>query len=152
MNLYIKCVSLVCITMQLDLCNPIVKICSIHKVIWQFIFNSTLIVIDMWLNTGLVHDIYLKIMEGPWLADQLWEAHVTFFLLHNKLLQVAIWLGLWIVSFSRVLTMWQTPVCWSMIYLCEVVAQGVRSFGSTLCTQTWYQSVYEESLSVLIKI
>ena len=23
-----------------------------------------------------------------------------------------------------------------MIYLCEVVAQGVQSFGSTLCTQT----------------
>ena len=77
---------------------------------------------------------------------------VTFFLLHNKLLQVAIWLGPWTVSLSRVLTTWQTSVCWSMIYLCEVVAEGVRSFGSTLCTQTWYQSVYEEPLSVLIKI
>ena len=42
--------------------------------------------------------------------------------------------------------------CWSMIYLCEVISQGVWSFGSTLCTQTWYQSVYEEPLSVLIKI
>ena len=27
-----------------------------------------------------------------------------------------------------------------MIYLCEVVAQGVQSFGSTLCTRTWYHS------------
>ena len=39
-----------------------------------------------------------------------------------------------------------------MIFLCEVVSLGVRSFGSTLCTQTWYQSVYEEPLPVLIKI
>ena len=36
--------------------------------------------------------------------------------------------------------------------LCEVVALGVQYFGSTLCTRTWYQSVYEEPLSVLIKI
>ena len=36
--------------------------------------------------------------------------------------------------------------------LCEVVSLGVRSFVSILCTQTWYQSVYEEPLSVLIKI
>ena len=39
-----------------------------------------------------------------------------------------------------------------MIYLCEVVAQSVRSFGSMMCTQTWYQSIYEEPLSVLIKL
>ena len=39
-----------------------------------------------------------------------------------------------------------------MICLCEVVAQGVQYFGSTICTQKWYQSVYEEPLSVLIKI
>ena len=43
-------------------------------------------------------------------------------------------------------------MCWSVIYLCEAVAQGVRYFWSTLCTRTWYQSFYEESLSVLIKI
>ena len=43
-------------------------------------------------------------MEGPWLVDRLSEAHVTLFLLHNKLLQVAIWLGPWTVSLSRVLT------------------------------------------------
>ena len=79
----------------------------------------------------MVHDLYLNSMEGPWLVDRLWEAHVTFFLLHNKLLQVAIWLGPWIVSLLRVLTTWQTLVCWSVIYLCEAVAQGVRSFGST---------------------
>ena len=34
----------------------------------------------------------------------------------------------------------------------EAFAQGVQSFGSTLCTRTWYQSVYEEPLLVLIKI
>ena len=39
-----------------------------------------------------------------------------------------------------------------MIYLCEVVSLGVWPFGSTLCTWIWYQSVYEEPLSVLIKI
>ena len=39
-----------------------------------------------------------------------------------------------------------------MIQLCEVVSIGVQYFGSTLCTRTWYQSVYEEPLSVLIKI
>ena len=38
-----------------------------------------------------------------------------------------------------------------LIYLCEVASQGVRYFGSTLCTRTWYESVYEEPLSVLIK-
>ena len=76
----------------------------------------------------------------------------NFLYLHNKLLQVAIWLGPWIVSLLRVLTMWQTLVCWSVLYLCEAVSQGVQSFGSTLCTRTWYQSVYEESLLVLIKI
>ena len=59
---------------------------------------------------------------------------------------------LWIVSLLRVLTTWQTSVCWYVIYLCEAVSEGVRSFGSTLCTRTWYQSVYEEPLSVLIKI
>ena len=80
-------------------------------------------------------------MEGPWLVDWLWEAHVTFFLLHNKLLQVAIWLGPWIVSLSRVLTTWQTSVCWSVIYLCEAVAEGVRSFGSTLCTRIGSRSI-----------
>ena len=89
-------------------------------------------------------------MEGPWLDDRFWEAHVTFFILHNKLLQLAIWLGPWTVSLSRVLTTWQTSVCWSMIYLCEAVSKGVQSFGSTLCTRTWYQSIYEEPLSVLI--
>ena len=31
-------------------------------------------------------------------------------------------------------------------------AQGIQYFGSTLCTRTWYQSIYEEPLSVLIKI
>ena len=46
----------------------------------------------------------------------------------------------------------KTSVCLSVIYLYEVVSLGVRSFGSTLCTQTWYQIVYEEPLSVLIKI
>ena len=66
------------------------------------------------------------------------------------MLQVAIWLGSWIVSLSMVLTTWQTSVCWSVIYLCEAVAKGVWSFG--LCTWTWYQSFYEEPLSVLIKI
>ena len=91
-------------------------------------------------------------MEHPWLVDRLWEAHVTFFLWHNKLLQVAICLGPWIVSLLRVLTTWQTSMCWSMIYLCEVVALGVWSFGSTMCTWKWYKSVYEEPLSVLIKI
>ena len=54
--------------------------------------------------------------------------------------------GIW------VLTMWQTSVCWPVIYLCEVVAEGVRSFRSTLCTRTWSQSFYEEPLSILIKI
>ena len=106
----------------------------------------------MWLNTRLIYDLYLKSMECPWLVDWLWEAHVTFFILHNKLLQVAIWLGPWIVSLSRVLTTWKTLVYWSVIYLCEVVAEGVRSFGSTMCSWTWYQSFYEELLSVLIKI
>ena len=91
-------------------------------------------------------------MEGHWLVDWLWESHVTFFLLHNKLLQVAIWLGPWTISLLRVLTTWQTSVCWFVIYLCEVVSLGVWSFGSTLCTLTWYQNFYEESLSVLIKI
>ena len=33
------------------------------------------------------------------------SSFVTLFLLHNKLLQVSIWLGLWTVSLSRVLTM-----------------------------------------------
>ena len=33
-----------------------------------------------------------------------------------------------------------------------VVVLGVWYFGNTLCTQTWYQSFYEESLSILIKI
>ena len=80
------------------------------------------------------------------------SSFVTFFLLHNKLIQVVIWLGPWTVSLSRVLTTWQTSVCWSVIYLCEVVSLSVQSFGSTLCTRTWYQSVYEEPLSVLIKI
>ena len=80
------------------------------------------------------------------------SSYVTFFLLHNKLLQVAIWLGLWIISLSRVLTTWQTLVCWSVIYLCEAVSEGVQSFGSTLYTRTWYQSFYEEPHSVLIKI
>ena len=68
------------------------------------------------------------------------------------MLQVAIWLGLWTVSLLRVLTTWQTSVCWSVIYLCEMIAEGVWYFESTLCTWTWYQSVYEELLSVLIKI
>ena len=85
-------------------------------------------------------------MEGPCLVDRLWEAHVTFFLLHNKLLQVAIWLGSLTVSLSKVLTTWQTLVYWSVIYLCEAFVLGVRSFGSTLCTLTWYQSFYEEPL------
>ena len=80
------------------------------------------------------------------------SSYVTFFFLHNKLLQVAIWLGPWTVSLSRVLTTWQTLVYWSVICLCEVVVLGVRSLGSTLCTLTWYQSFYEEPLSVLIKI
>ena len=39
-----------------------------------------------------------------------------------------------------------------MICLCEAVVLSVRSFGSTLCTLTWYQRFYEEPLSVLIKI
>ena len=39
-----------------------------------------------------------------------------------------------------------------MIYLCEAIVLGVQSFGSTLCILTWYQSFYEEPLSVLIKI
>ena len=39
-----------------------------------------------------------------------------------------------------------------MIFLSEVVALGVQSFESTPCTQTRDLSVYEESLSVLIKI
>ena len=39
-----------------------------------------------------------------------------------------------------------------MIYLCEVVSLGVRSFGTTMCTRTWYPIVYEEPLPVLIKI
>ena len=64
------------------------------------------------------------------------SSYVTFFLLHNKLLQVAIWMGPWNVSLSRVLTTWQTSVCWSVIYLCEAVSQGVWYFGSTLCTRT----------------
>ena len=76
----------------------------------------------------------------------------NFLSFHKKLLQVAIWLGPWTISLSRVLTTWQTSVCWSVIYLCEAVAEGVRSFGSTLCTQAWYQSFYEEPPSVLIKI
>ena len=39
-----------------------------------------------------------------------------------------------------------------MICLCEGVSEGVRSFGSTLCTRTWYQSFYGEPLSFFIKI
>ena len=66
------------------------------------------------------------------------------------MLQLAIWLGPWTVSLSRVLTTWQTSVYWSVIHLCEVVALGVQSFGSTLCIRTWYQSIYEESLSIFI--
>ena len=31
-------------------------------------------------------------------------------------------------------------------------ALGVQSFGSTLCTRTWYQSIYEEPLPFVIKI
>ena len=80
------------------------------------------------------------------------SSYVNLFILHNKLFQVAIWLGPWTISLSKVLTMWQTSVCWSMIYLCEVVSQGVQSFGSTVCTRTWYPSFYEELLLVLIKI
>ena len=42
------------------------------------------------------------------------------------------------------------------VLICDLfvrtVAQGVWSFGSTLCTRTWYQSFYEELPSVLIKI
>ena len=87
-------------------------------------------------------------MEGPWLVDQLWEAHVTFFLLHNKLLQVAIWLGPWTISILRILTTWQTSVCWSMIYLCEAVAQGVRSFGSTMCTRSFPSAVTSSVLQL----
>ena len=37
------------------------------------------------------------------------------------------------------------------LFVCMDVL-GVRSFESTMCTRTWYQSVYEEPLLVLIKI
>ena len=35
-----------------------------------------------------------------------------------------------------------------MIYLCEVVAEGVQYFGSTLCTRTWYL-VHDHVIEVL---
>ena len=37
-----------------------------------------------------------------------------------------------------------------MIYLCEAVAQGVRSFGSTLCTQTRHIRYVQNLLMVTI--
>ena len=87
--------------------------------IWRFKFSKIIPTIDPWLNTRLVYYLYLKSLEGPWLVDRLWEAHLAFFLLHNRLLQVAIWLGPWTVSLLGVLTTWQTLVYWSVIYLCE---------------------------------
>jgi hypothetical protein len=41
-----------------------VTICFRHRVIQRFILSSILTSIDLWLNTQLVHDLYLKRMEG----------------------------------------------------------------------------------------
>ena len=51
--------------------NPTVTICSRHRVIRRFNFSQIIPTIDLWLNTRLVYDLYLKSIEGPWIVDRL---------------------------------------------------------------------------------
>ena len=60
------------------------------------------------LIRGITPDWYMSLFKEHGRSLASWSimrsSFVTFFLLHNKLLQVSIWLGPWIVSLLRVLT------------------------------------------------
>jgi hypothetical protein len=79
-----------------------VVICSRHRVIQWFIFSSILTTIDLWLNTQLVHDLYLKRMEGhlPMIdCEKLsCKSLCNLFFCINKLLQVVALAGAMDVS------------------------------------------------------
>ena len=49
--------------------NPTITICSRHRVNRRFNFSQIIPTIDLWLNTRLVQNLYLKSIEGPWLVD-----------------------------------------------------------------------------------
>ena len=89
----------------------------------------------------MVYDLYLESIEGHWLVDRLWEANVTFFLLHNKLLKVAILLGLWTVSLSRVLTTWQTS-----LWICDLFVWS----GFSRCSVFWEYLVCPNMVSEIL--
>jgi hypothetical protein len=69
-----------------------VTICSRHRVIRRFILSLILTAIGSWLNTQLVHDLYLKSMEVHLpmidLRNSLVKSLCNIFLCINKLLQV----------------------------------------------------------------
>jgi hypothetical protein len=62
--------------------------------------------IDLWLNTRLVHDLYLKSMEGHLLKIDCEKllCKIFFFCINILPQVVACWLGPWIVSLFEVLT------------------------------------------------
>jgi hypothetical protein len=39
-------------------------LCSRHKMIWRSIFSLMLMTFNIWIKSQLVHDFYLKSMEG----------------------------------------------------------------------------------------
>ena len=63
---------------------------------------------------------------------------VTFFLLHNKMLQVVIWLGPWTVSLSRGLTTSKNR-CVDLWYICVS--------GCSWCSVFWEYPVYPNMVS-----
>jgi hypothetical protein len=66
-----------------------VTICSRHRVILRLIFSSILMTIDPRLNTRLVHDLYLKSIEGHLLTIDCEKVICTiFFFSINKFPQV----------------------------------------------------------------
>lgn len=120
--------------------------------IWKLIFFSVLMTLDLWLNTILVHDIYLESMEVicSWLISKIWLCKILSFAL---------------IIFFEVATLAWTMDCfpledfnhikilvyWSLICV-WVVSFGVWPVSIYPIILTWYQGILEGCLYLLIQV
>ena len=94
----------------------------------------------MWLNTLLVHDIYLKSIKAHLSMIDCEKLSCKIFLFFvNKLPQVATLVGVVDVS-TLVLYHVKTSMWWSLIWFCDWLLNVFILCLNTLCCRTWYQS------------
>ena len=130
-----------------------VMISSRYKVTQRLIFSLTLMAIDFWFNTQLVHVLYLKSMERHLLKIDCEKLLCTYFSFALMCcLKWSHWLWLWIVSLLEGFNHVKSWVYWYLVWLCEWLLKVFIMCENTLFCRTWNYNPFEDMLPLLIKI